>query len=62
MTNQERLTDAEILKKDIQLSPEQKEAIEGLTEQEIDVLISVKKKVANSVPVESLIAPISHHH
>lgn len=62
MTNQERLIDAEFLKKDIRLSPEQKEAIEGLTPEEINVLISVKKKAANSVPVESLIAPISHHH
>lgn len=62
MTNQERLKDAEILKKDTQLSPEQKEAIEELTPEDVNLLISVKKKVANSVPVESLIAPISHHH
>lgn len=62
MTNQERLIDAEVLKKDIQLNPEQKKAIEGLTPEEINVLLSVKKKAANSIPVESLIAPISHHH
>lgn len=62
MTNQQLLTDAGILKKDMQLSPEQKAAIEGLTTEEIETLISVKKKAANSVPVESLIAPISHHH
>ncbi|HEY0006065.1 MAG TPA: aroma-sacti cluster domain-containing protein [Pyrinomonadaceae bacterium] len=62
MTNQEQLIDAEILKKDIRLSPKQKEAIEKLTPEEVEVIISVKKKVANSLPVESLIAPISHHH
>lgn len=62
MTNQERLKHAEILKKDVELSPEQKVAIERLTPEEIDILISVKKKAANSIPVESLIAPISHHH
>jgi hypothetical protein len=62
MTNRERLADAEILKKDIQLSPEQEEAIEGLTPEEIDTLISVKNKVADSFPIESLISPIAHHH
>jgi hypothetical protein len=62
MTNQEQLIDADILKKDIRLSPKQKEAIEELTPEEVEVIISVKKKVANSLPVESLIAPISHHH
>jgi len=62
MTNQERLADAEILKKDRQLSPKQEEAIEKLTPEEIDTLISVKKKVADSFPTESLIAPIAHHH
>lgn len=62
MTNQERLADAEILKKDRQLSPKQEEAIEKLTPEEIDTLISVKKKVADNFPIESLIAPIAHHH
>jgi hypothetical protein len=62
MTNRERLADAEILKKDIQLSPEQEDAIEGLTPEEIDTLISVKNKVMDSFPIESLISPIAHHH
>jgi hypothetical protein len=62
MTNRERLADAEILKKDIQLSPEQEDAIEGLTPEEIDTLISVKSKVMDSFPIESLISPIAHHH
>jgi isochorismate hydrolase len=62
MTNRERLADAEILEKDIQLSPEQEEAIEKLTPEEIDTLISVKNKIADSFPMESLIAPIAHHH
>lgn len=62
MTNRERLADAEILEKDIQLSPEQEEAIEKLTPEEIDTLISVKNKIADSFPIESLIAPIAHHH
>lgn len=62
MTNQERLTDAEILKKDMRLSPEQKEAIEGLTQEEIDILLSVKNKAADKFPTETLIAPIAHHH
>ena len=62
MTNRERLADAEILEKDIQLSPEQEEAVENLTPEEIDTLISVKNKSADSFPIESLIAPIAHHH
>lgn len=62
MTNRERLADAEILKKDIQLSPEQEDAIEELTPEEIDTLISVKSKVMDSFPIESLISPIAHHH
>lgn len=62
MTNRERLADAEILEKDIQLNPEQEEAIEKLTPEEIDTLISVKNKIADSFPIESLIAPIAHHH
>lgn len=62
MTNRQRLADAEILEKDIQLSPEQEEAIEKLTPEEINTLISVKNKIADSFPMESLIAPIAHHH
>lgn len=62
MTNRERLADAEILEEDIQLSAEQEEAIEKLTTEEIDTLISVKNKIADSFPIESLIAPIAHHH
>lgn len=62
MTNRDRLADAEILKKDIQLSPEQEDAIEGLTPEEIDTLISIKNKVMDSFPIESLISPIAHHH
>lgn len=62
MTNRERLADAEILKKDIQLSPDQEDAIEGLTPEEIDTLISVNNKVMDSFPIESLISPIAHHH
>jgi hypothetical protein len=62
MTNREQLVDAEILKKDIELSPEQEKAIEELTAEEINVLISIKNKVADKFPTESLIAPIAHHH
>ena len=62
MTNRERLADAEILEKDIQLSSDQEEAIENLTPEEIGTLISVKNKIADSFPIESLIAPIAHHH
>jgi hypothetical protein len=62
MTNLERLADADILKKDIQLSAEQEDAIEELTPEEIDTLISVKNKVMDSFPIESLISPIAHHH
>lgn len=62
MTNRERLADAEIIKKDIQLSPDQEDAIEGLTPEEIDTLVSVKNKVMDSFPIESLISPIAHHH
>jgi hypothetical protein len=62
MTNREQLAAADILKKDIQLSPEQEKVIEELTAEEIAILISIKDKTADKFPTESLIAPIAHHH
>jgi len=62
MTNREQLADTKILKKDIQLSPEQEKAIEELTAEEINILISIKNKTADKFPPESLISPITHHH
>ena len=62
MTNREQLTDAALLKKDRQLSPEQEKAIEGLTAEEIAVLMSIKSKTSEKLPPESLISPIAHHH
>jgi hypothetical protein len=62
MKNRERLTEAKILTDDAPLSSEQEEAIENLTTEEIDVLITVKDKVADVFPPETLIAPITHHH
>jgi hypothetical protein len=62
MTNREQLEDAQILKRDIQLSPEQEKAIEELTAEEVAVLISIKNKTADKFPAESLISPIAHHH
>lgn len=62
MTNREQLEDAQILKRDMQLSPEQEKAIEELTAEEIAILISIKNKTADKFPTESLISPIAHHH
>jgi hypothetical protein len=62
MTNREQLADADILKKDVELSPEQEKVIEELTAEEIAVLISIKNKTSDKLPTESLVAPISHHH
>lgn len=62
MKNRERLAEAKILTHDAELSSEQEEAIENLTAEEIDTLISVKNKVADVFPPETLIAPITHHH
>ena len=62
MTNREQLADAKLLKKDMQLSPEQEKAIEELTAEEIATLISIKNKTADRFPPESLISPIAHHH
>jgi len=62
MTNREQLAATEILKKEIQLSPEQEKAIEELTAEEIAILISIKDKAVDKFPQESLISPISHHH
>lgn len=62
MTNREQLTEARLLKKGIQLSPEQQRAIEELTAEEIATLMSVKNKTADKFPHESLISPIAHHH
>jgi hypothetical protein len=61
-TNRDRLIEANILKEDVDLNEEQQQAIEELTEHEIDTLISVKDKVADKFPPESLISPIMHHH
>ena len=62
MTNREQLEEAQLLKKDIQLSPEQEKAIDELTAEEIATLISVKSKTTDRFPPESLISPIAHHH
>jgi hypothetical protein len=62
MNNREQLVDADILKKDVELSPEQDKVIEELTAEEIAVLISIKKKTSDKFPTESLVAPIAHHH
>jgi hypothetical protein len=62
MTNRDHLEDARILKRDIQLSPEQEKAIDELTAEEIAILLSIKNKTADKFPEESLIAPIAHHH
>lgn len=62
MTNLEQLVDAKILKEDVELSPEQEQAIEELTAEEVAVLISIKNKTADTFPTESLISPIAHHH
>lgn len=62
MTNREQLTDAKLLKEDVQLSLEQEKAIEELTAEEIATLISIKNKTADRFPAESLISPIAHHH
>ena len=62
MTNRERLVDAGVLKQDAVLTPEQEQAIEALTPEEIDVLLSVKNKLQDVFPPEELAAPITHHH
>jgi hypothetical protein len=62
MTNRELLEDAQLLRKDAQLSPEQEKAIEELTPEEIAALISIKNKTADKLSPESLISPIAHHH
>jgi hypothetical protein len=62
MTNREQLADAQLLKKDVQLSPEQEKAIEELTAEEVATLMSIKNKTADRFPPESLVSPIAHHH
>jgi hypothetical protein len=62
MTNREQLADAQLLGKDMQLSPEQEKAIEELTAGEVATLLSIKNKTADRFPPESLISPIAHHH
>jgi hypothetical protein len=62
MTNRERLEEAGIVKKDLQLTPEQEQAIESLTDQEIDALISIRNKIADKLPPGELTIPITHHH
>ncbi|HEY0378485.1 MAG TPA: hypothetical protein VGC87_16340 [Pyrinomonadaceae bacterium] len=62
MTNREQLADAQLLKKDVQLNPEQEKAIEELTAEEVAILMSIKNKTADRFPPESLVSPIAHHH
>ena len=62
MTNREQLADAQLLKKDLQLSPQQEKAIEELTAEELATLVSIRNKTADKFPPESLISPIAHHH
>ena len=62
MTNRERLENAKILRKDDKLSPEQEKAIESLSKQEIETLLSVKDKLLDKFPPDNLLAPITHHH
>lgn len=62
MTNLERLVAAKIMYADSKLTPEQREAIENLTEAEVDALISVKNKIANVFPPVGTVPPVQHHN
>jgi hypothetical protein len=62
MTNHQRLEDAEILKKGAKLTAKQEKGIESLTEEEVEVMISGKKKQLDDFPPEDLAVPITHHH
>jgi hypothetical protein len=62
MNNRKRLEDAQIISRDATLSPEQEKAIEDLTDEEIELLISTKQKLSDNFPPEDLAAPITHHH
>ena len=62
MSNRKLLEDAEILKKGGHLSPEQEQAIEALSAEEVKTLVSVKKKLLDKFPPTDLALPITHHH
>lgn len=62
MTNQQQLEDAGILKADAQLTARQEKGIESLSPEEVNVLISGKKRQMDDCPPEDLAIPITHHH
>lgn len=49
MTNREKLEQAEIIKSDTVLSSDQSEAIESLTAEDIEGLISARNKLTDAV-------------
>ena len=57
-TNRERLAEAKIVKVDEPLTAEQETAIESLTSDEVDALISVKNKTAEAFPEAAAGPPI----
>lgn len=59
MTNRQRLENAGIVESTATWTPEQTDAVEDLTEEEIDALISVKTKLGNLFPLTGQpVAPV----
>ena len=62
-TKLDRLVAANIIYSTANLTEAQRAAIETLTEEEVDALISVKAKLADHFPVENQsISPVQHHN
>ena len=62
MSNRELLEEAKILKAGAELSREQENAIDDLSEAEVSSLISAKGKLFEKFPPDSFVVPITHHN
>jgi hypothetical protein len=58
-TNRERLDNEQILPK--KLEKHEEEALEKLSPADLELLISMKKKVKDSLNLDMMIAPPTHH-
>ena len=62
MTNREKLENANIVNPNVSWNQEQTDAIESLTEEEVDTLISVKDKLDEIFPLTGEpVAPVLRH-
>lgn len=60
MTNRQRLEAAKIIKPGVSFTSEQEKAINSLTKEEVDAVISAKNKLEKAFPAIGPVSPIQH--